>query len=1341
MKTLLADPQPKLTAVDFDPFADGELVLIAPATEAQKEIWLSVQMGDDANCAYNESMSLRFCGLLDVEALRSSLQDLVERHEALRITFSPDGETLCIASSLKIDVTLVDLSSLSDREREAQLADIRRQEVEQPFNLTHGPLFRVQIVRLQEKEHLAILTAHHIVCDGWSWGILLPDLGALYSALRQGIGAELPEPEQFSEYALLQSQQTQKSEFIATEKYWLRQFSDQIPVLDLPTDKPRLPLRSFKSAREDWQVKPSLVADLKRIGAKAGCSFLTILLAGFEVFLHRLSGQEDLVVGLPVAGQSVLGQNSLVGHCVNLLPLRSHIDAESSFSDYLRMRRSAMLDAYDHQQLTFGSLLKKLAIPRDPSRIPLVSVTFNVDQAIKGAALQFDGMEVEVFSNPRAFENFEIFVNASESNGRLVLECQYNTDLFEAETIRRRLEEFEVLLAGIVADPNQKLWQLPILPKAEQQLLVDWNATQVNYPELGIHELVEKQVTRSPDAIAVVFEEEQLTYRELNARANKVAHYLQTLGVAPEVLVGICVERSLLMVVGLLGILKAGGAYVPLDPAYPRERLQFMLSDSQVSVLLTQQKLRSQLPETKIVCLDTDWEAIARESENNPTSSVTSDNLAYVIYTSGSTGKPKGVQIPHCAVVNFLHSMQNQPGLTNQNTLLAVTSLSFDIAAMELFLPLIVGAKLVVVSREVATDGTQLLTLLNGATALQATPATWRLLLEAGWQGTERLKVLCGGESLSRDLANQLRSRGATVWNLYGPTETTIWSTTYNVDSDGSVKIGRPIANTQIYLLDSHLQPAPIGVNSEMYIGGAGLARGYLNRPELTDEKFIPNPFSKEPRSRLYKTGDLARYLPDGNIECLGRIDNQVKIRGFRIELGEIEAVLSQHPAVQQTVVIAWEDTPADKRLVAYLVKTMPSEQELAIADLRSFLKEKLPDYMVPSAFVILDALPLTPNGKVDRRALPAPDLERLKLERLVAPQDLLELQLTKIWEQVLGIQPIGVQDNFFELGGHSLLAARLLAEINKAFNQNLPLATIFQAQTVEQLVSILRCSGWSPPCPSMVVIQPGSSQPPLFAIHVLGRGLEFYRPLVRYLERSQPIYGLSTQIMDEKQAPPNRVEELAAFYIKEMRTFQPNGPYFLVGVSFGGAVAFEIAQQLDTQGQKVALLGLIDTYGPAAIKQLPKRERVSRLIKLLQYRHTDVLLEKVKANWKGKIENLNFFLCGIYCKFYLSIGRPLPDYLQDFTYEQANDNALKNYVPQVYPGRVTLFKGIDAATKVDSKLGWGGLAAEGIEIHNIPSSHLGMLKEPYVRVLGEKLKACLEQAQANHFSIIAGRS
>ena len=1329
MKTLLADSQPKLTAVDFDPFADGELVLIAPATEAQKEIWLSVQMGDDANCAYNESMSLRFRGLLDVKALRSSLQDLVERHKALRITFSPDGETLCIASSLKIDVPLIDLSSLSDREREAQLADIRRQEVEQPFNLTHGPLFRTQIVKLQEKEHIALLSAHHIVCDGWSWGSLLPDLGVLYSASRQGVTAELPEPERFSEYALLQSQQTQ-TEFIATEEYWLRQFSGQIPVLDLPTDKPRPPLRSFKSAREDWFVNPSLVADLKRIGSKAGCSFLTILLAGFEAFLHRLSGQEELVVGLPVAGQSVLGKNSLVGHCVNLLPLRSHINQDSSFSDYLQSRRSAILDAYDHQQLTFGSLLKKLAIPRDPSRIPLVSVTFNVDQAIKGATLQFYGMDVEVFSNPRSFENFEMFVNASESDGRLVLECQYNTDLFEAETIRRRLEEFEVLLAGIVADPNQQVWQLPILPKAEQQLLVDWNATQVNYPELGIHELVEQQVMRSPDAIAVVFEE-QLTYRELNARANKVAHYLQTLGVAPEVLVGICVERSLWMVVGLLGILKAGGAYVPLDPAYPQERLEFMLSDSQVPVLLTQQKFKARLPETKIVCLDTDWEAIARESEINPTSSLTSDNLAYVIYTSGSTGKPKGVQIPHRAVVNFLHSMREQPGLTNQDIFLAVTSLSFDIAAMELFLPLIVGAKLVVVSREVATDGTQLLKLLDGATALQATPATWRLLLEAGWQSSE-LKALCGGESLSRDLANQILERSATLWNLYGPTETTIWSTTYNVDADGSIKIGRPIANTQIYLLDSHLQPVPIGVKSEMYIGGAGLARGYLNRPELTDEKFIPNPFSKEPRSRLYKTGDLARYLPDGNIECLGRLDNQVKIRGFRIELGEIEAVLNQHPDVQQSVVIAWEETTGDKRLVAYLVKTTPSEPELA-AHLRSFLKEKLPDYMVPSAFVILDALPLTPNGKVDRRALPAPDKERLKLERLVAPQDLLELQLTKMWEQVLRIQPIGVQDNFFELGGHSLLAARLLAEINKTFHKNLPLATIFQAQTVEQLVNILRCSGWSPPCPSMVVIQPGSSQPPLFGIHVLGRGLEFYRPLVAYLERSQPVYGLSTQIMDEKQAPPNRVEDLAAFYIKEMRTFQPNGPYFLVGVSFGGTVAFEIARQLHAQGQKVALLGLIDSYGPAAIKHLPKRERVSRLIDLLRYRHVDVLLEKVKANWNGKVERLNFSLYRIYSKFYLSIGRPLPDYLQDFVYEEANENALKNYVPQVYPGRVTLFKGIDAASKVDSKLGWGGLAAEGIEIHNIPSSHLGMLKEPYVRVLGEQLKACLEQAQANN--------
>lgn len=1000
----------KQTAVDFDPFAGGELLLTAPATEAQKEIWLSVQMGEEANCAFNESQSLRLRGILDVEALRSAFQEIVQRHEALRTTLSPDGVNLCISNSLKISIPFIDLSGLSDRE--AQLAQMRRQAVTQPFDLEHGPLFRVEIIKLQEREHLAIITAHHIMCDGWSWGVFMPELGAIYSAIKQGNRANLPAPERFSEYAFLQQQQAKSPEVLADETYWLEQFSHHVPVLDLPTDRPRPPFRSYTSAREDWEINPATVTALKRAGAKLGCSFVNTALAAFEIFLHRLSGQTDLVVGMPTAGQLVAEKNQLVGHCVNLLPLRTQIDPEQPFIDYLRQRRATLLDAFEHQRMTFGSVLKKLQLPRDPSRIPLVPVIFNIDQQIKNDSLQFDGLEVEFFSNPRNAENFEIFINAVESGKKLILECQYNTDLFEPETMRRRLQEFETLMAGIAADPTQPIWQLPMLPADEKsQILTAWNQTQKEYPQNQcIHHLFEAQVERTPEADAIEFEGQGLTYRQLNAKANQIAQALVGLGVGPDVLVGICVERSLEMVIGMLAVLKAGGAYVPLDPSYPQERLHFMLEDAKMPVLLTQKRLVDSLPPLgiEILCLDADGEA---GDAGNPSSPVSSSNLAYTIYTSGSTGKPKGVQIVHSGVVNFLTAMRSRPGMSATDVLLSVTTISFDIAALEIFLPLVVGARLVLVSREVAMDGTQLRSRLesSGATVMQATPATWQLLLEVGWHSHKSLKILCGGEALPRKLASQLLERVSSLWNLYGPTEATIWSTLEPIESENeAVSIGRPIANTQLYILDSHLQPVPIGVPGELHIGGAGLARGYLNRPELTAEKFIANPFSDRPGDRLYKTGDLARYWPDGKVEYLGRIDNQVKLRGFRIELGEIEAALSQHPNLRESAVVVREDVPGEKVLVAYAVPGIARDPQTG-ADASS---EQVADWQQKWDLLYKSGL-----DNLSNQDAPGRNLDDVAILQEFTDQENLEAQVQEWLEQtldrILSLRP----DRVLEIG------------------------------------------------------------------------------------------------------------------------------------------------------------------------------------------------------------------------------------------------------------------------------------------------------------------------------------
>ncbi|UKO99560.1 class I SAM-dependent methyltransferase [Nostoc sp. UHCC 0870] len=935
MSLFSINSQDKVTAVDFDPFAAGELLLTAPATESQKEIWASVQMGDAANCAYNESQSLQLKGQLNLACFQSALQQLIEYHEALRTTLSTDGNTLCIVSRLTIDIPIIDLSALELSERDIKLAKLLKQEVEQPFDLEHGPLFRAKIIKLHPDQHLVTLTAHHIICDGWSWGVLMPELAQIYSALVQGLTPDLETPDIFSQYANLQEEEEQTSEAIATEQYWLDQFSDSVPLVDFPTDRQRPPLRTFNSAREDWQFSAELVTSLKQLGTQFGCSFMTTILTGFEVWLHRLTGQNDLVVGIPAAGQAASGQYNLVGHCVNLLPLRTQINSEISFSDYLQTRRSVVLDAYDHQQFTFGSLVKKLVLTRDSSRIPLVPIIFNIDQGLDTKKLPFAGLEVDFYTNPRSFENFEIYLNATELGGKLFLECQYNTNLFDAATVRRRLAELETLLQGIVANPHQTIAKLPLLPQDEQNLLAAWNNTTANYPEhLCIHQLFEAQVEKTPEAIAVIFEDQQLTYQELNQRTNQLAHHLQSLGVGPEVLVGLCVERCLEMVVGVLAILKAGGAYLPLDYTYPQDRLTFMLQDAQIPVLLTQEHLTNSLPQhqAQIIYLDGDKQS-AQAQLPNPSSNVTPDNLAYLIYTSGSTGQPKGVQIEHQNAVNLLHSIQQTPGLTAQDTLLSVTSLSFDIAVSEIFLPLSVGAKLVLASRAAAADGNQLLKLLttHNVTFMQPTPITWRLLLAAGWQGSPQLKMISTGEALPRELANQLLPQGAALWNLYGPTETTIWATGCQVTTgDKPISIGRPVANTQTYILDSHLQPVPIGIPGELYIGGSGLARGYLNRPDLTTERFIPNPLSADIQSRLYKTGDLVRYLPNGEIEYLGRIDYQVKVRGFRIELGEIEAVMAQHPAVKEAVVVVREDIPEDKTLVGYLVAKQASDIDLS---------------------------------------------------------------------------------------------------------------------------------------------------------------------------------------------------------------------------------------------------------------------------------------------------------------------------------------------------------------------------------------------------------------------------
>ena len=1023
-------------------------------TEAQKEIWLSAQLGEDASCAFNESFTLRMRGKLNEGAIRSAIQELVNRHEALRATFSPAGDRLRFNPRPNFDLPLIDLSVLAAEARDRRIDEIIAQDARTPFSLVEGPLVRTVLLKLDAENHLLIFTAHHIVCDGWSTNVILGELGPLYSAKCMGRNSELPTPMAFSRYAQDQAERLQTSEYAATEDWWTSKFSAGAPVLELPTDRLRPPVKSFEGATRRRIIDSAVASRIKRAAAQQGCTMFAGMLAGFHLLLQRLTGQDDVVVGIPTAGQALVDGDGLVGHCVNFLPIRPAADSGAPVGQFLRQVKQELLDTYEHQNYTYGSLVRRLGIPRDPGRLPLIEVQFNLEKV--GAGICFEGLTVAVDPNPKQFVNFDLFLNVVESDGELILDCDYNSHLFESATIDRWLGHYQTLLEAIAADTAAPLSKLPVLNEGERSRQIkEWNNTAADFPrDKCIHQLFEEQAAQTPQAIAVVIGERCVTYAELNARTNQLAVYLQNLGVGPETLVGLCVDRSLDTVAGLLGILKAGGAYLPLDPAHPKERLSLILQDAGAALLLTHEHVALNLEgvEPRVVCLDSDWPMIAAGTRTVSPNLVNAENLAYVIYTSGSTGRPKGVAVSHLSAVNLLCSMLRTPGLNSTDTLVAVTTLSFDIAALEIFLPLIAGASLVIAPREVTVDGAELARLLavSGATVFQATPATFELLLEAGWKPGPKLKLLVGGEALPRDLANALQN-SESLWNMYGPTETTIWSSTIRVGpGTGPVPVGPPIANTQFYVLDPYGEPVPVGVAGELHIGGEGVARGYWKRPDLTAARFVEDPFRKVGGARLYKTGDQVRYRSDGTLEFLGRMDNQVKIRGFRIETGEVESAISRYPGVQQAVVIAREDTRGDKRLVAYVVAhpVAPSQE-----DLRSFLGASLPEYMVPSAFVVLDELPRTPNGKLDRNSLPRPDFEGLQKQKtFVAPTSQQERDLARICAEVLHFERVSLDDNLFELGADSIHVFQISARAGNAGIHLTP-RQILQHRTISAIV------------------------------------------------------------------------------------------------------------------------------------------------------------------------------------------------------------------------------------------------------------------------------------------------
>ncbi|NEO29945.1 MAG: amino acid adenylation domain-containing protein [Symploca sp. SIO3C6] len=1341
-----------------------------PLSFAQQRLWFLHQLSPDSQ-SYNMLDALRLEGSLDIVALEKSLNELVRRHEILRTTFpTVDGEAIQhIAEPTAFTLPIHDLQGLSAEEQTAQIQQMVKSLASKPLDLASETLVQFTLLKLNSQEHVLLLKMHHIIYDGWSLNIFFSELSKLYAAFSQGLPSPLPElPIQYADFALWQRQWLTGEVLERQLNYWQQQLADAPPVVELPTDFPRSPVQTFKGAVESFQLDQDLTQRLRQLSQNSEATLFMTLLAAFLVIISRYSGQSDLVVGSPIANRNNKSVEPLIGFFANTLALRGDLSDNPSFKEFLAQIKQTTLSAYAHQDLPFEMLVEKLQPDRDLSRNPLVQVIFSLQSALQSEGT-LSGLTMQSMPLPIDIQaRFDLEVLVWENPEGLEGVWFYDRDLFDASTITRMGQHFQTVLQEVVANPEVPVAEIPLLSQTERhQLLVEWNNIGSDYPQYQcIHKLFEEQVERTPDSVAVVYSGQQITYSELNCRANQLAHYLQSLEIKLEDKIGICIERSPLMVIAILAILKAGGAYVPLDPAYPSERLAFMIKDVKCPIIFTQNNLSKQLPvdsSQQVIDIHSKWESIAQHSTENLVNKVTPNNLAYIIYTSGSTGTPKGIEVPHRSIMGFMFGA-DYIRLDAHQIWLQHSSISWDALTLELWPSLLFGGLCVLYPGNISTpEGLSKIIKEQGVNTLWLTCALFNLIIDTIPESLLGVKqLLIGGEALSIDHVHRalVLLPETQIINGYGPSECTVFTCCYPIPKKldkkfNFISIGKPIGDRKIYLLDYNLQPVPVGVYGEIHVGGASVARGYLNQLTLTNEKFIANPLIAG--DILYKTGDLARYLPDGNLEFLGRIDNQVKIRGFRIELGEIEAVLSQLVDVQVSCVIVREDTPGDKRLVAYVVPQ--PETTLTTSTLRQFLTNKLPSYMIPSAFVILESLPLTPNGKVNRRALKAPS-NTIDVDTFIEPRNQLEFQLVQIWSKILKLDKVGVQDNFFELGGHSLLAPYLMAQIKQQFGKNIPLTSLFQNPTIEELATILQKDSDDFGSSYVVAIQPNGSNLPFFCVPGVG-GKPFYlSDLGRYLGTDQPLYSFQAYDFEGELERATRIEDMASNYIQAMQTVQPQGPYYLGGHSFGGRVAFEMAQQLVAQGQQVALLVMIDIASPT-------EQEHPVLMNYLNWDHARWLAELIEVaelslgrETKISYDNLKSLPEEEQLKYalqHLKMVNTLPPNAETKQLKnmmevyKANTLSQIDYLPkQIYPAQITLLRATEippvpsedaenylyfktySELSQDSDLGWGELSSEPVDIDFVPGSHLSMIAEPHVQVLGKRLKACIEQAQVN---------
>jgi amino acid adenylation domain-containing protein len=1315
---------------EFDPFAGPEIDYILNTTKAQSEIWSACYFGgEDAVKAYNESITLDFNGPMDATAMDKAVSLLMERHEALRATFSTDGIYMTVYKQAIAELSNIDLTNLEENNKEQAVQAYIKEEVNFLFELVQGPLIKFSLLTLSKTNHKLIITAHHIICDGWSIGIMLQDLGELYSAYTENRTPNLIEPIAFSAYAKGEAAFSTTDEYKATAKFWYDIYKNEVPVVTVPTDYSRPSIRTYKSNRIDFTLDTQTLANLKQTGLSVGASLVATLLTCFELFLYQLTGQEDLVVGLPYAGQPVTGMNHLVGHCVSLLPLRSKPNPNLPFTEYLRQRKSELFDAYEKPQLSFGHLLEKLPIARDSARIPLVPIVFNIDMGMTDG-VEFSNLKYKLISNPRAYEAFEIFINASGTEKNLVFEWSYNEALFEQETIKKMMFSFEKIIQKIIEQPSKTV---------EEITYQDWtdayeelNATTSKYSNIAIPDLFARQVSKTPDKIAIEFVDKTFSYKHLEEQTNQLAHYLQELGVASGDIIAVSLPKSPDLIISLLAIMQCGAAYLPLDPEYPAARLQFMMEDSSAKFLLTSAILTASLPKClHTIVIEDGLSSLNKYPITKTQNTVAPNETAYLIYTSGSTGSPKGVSITHKNLVNFLSSMALEPGINETDRLLSITTISFDIAYLELFLPLTNGATLVLTDRETASDARLLLDILQtkNISILQATPTTWQMIIDLGWSKPLTIKALCGGEALPLDLAKKLIERCDTLWNVYGPTETTIWSSIKQIKAEDTViTIGKPIANTQMYIANKTgkiLAPGHIG---EIVIGGDGLSKGYWKRPELTDEKYIIKEFSKSKTSIIYRTGDLGKLLPTNEIICFGRIDQQVKIRGHRIEPAEIEQELLVFEYVKNVVVLANKN-----QLIAYIVPVGGIEKAREqIPVWREALSLQLPSHLVPQSFILVKEFPITLNGKIDRKSLLEYKSADLKNHKFTAPRTENEKLVATIWKECLKLEEIDIFSNFFEVGGHSIMAVKILMELQKQTGKQFPLSALFQYSTVETFAKLLS-SKQEFSSDYLVPLKPIGNKTPLFIIHGAGLNILNFSHVINHFDQEQPVYGFQGIGPNGYKDWFESIEDMAATYIQSIIKVNPNGPYAIAGFSFGGIVAFEIARQLKEQGKKVSIIALLDSYVdtsyyyPSALqkKLIRHRDRTQRRLDYSFQMLTSWKAFKIRFNSKKQYLQQKYF----------GLETVMPEQEADALVKFTEANAMVNKIVDRYHLRpqeleVELFRAEeDESYKLDpTHLGWKKAALNGVNIHNISGNHLDIVAPPNDKILARMLQDLLDE-------------